>query len=135
VALLDKEVKELTDKHILSSDIASTKRICLQPFEQKGSFICGFFNYSANKCKIYSRRPFECQLYPFLINRRGKKIYLAIDLHCPFARENLKSKKGEDYIIYLAKLFRTPEYSSILKDNPQIIQEYQEVIDLKELSA
>jgi Fe-S-cluster containining protein len=133
--LLDTEIEELTAQRSLSLDFTSSQKVRLKPLEKKEGFICVFLDCRDNKCKIYSQRPFECQLYPFLINRCQKKIYLAIDLHCPFARENLKSKKCKDYIIYLTKLLRTSEYASILKDNPQVIQEYPDVIDLRELNT
>jgi len=134
-ALLDSEIEELAAQQGLSLDLTSSKKVCLKPLKQKEAFICAFFDCTTNKCKIYSQRPFECRLYPFLINRRKGKIYLAIDPHCPFAKENLKSEKAKEYMLYLVGLLRHPEYSAILRENPQIIQEYQEVVNIRELSV
>ena len=133
--LLGEEIQELLNNGVPPTAISVKKKICLRPFAEEGNFICSFFAPQSKLCKIYPYRPFECRLYPFLINRRGQKIYLAIDQRCPFARRNLKSKKGKDYVLYLTELFRSPEYSSILRDNPQIIQEYQEVTDIGELGV
>lgn len=96
-------------------------------------FICASLGMQDNKCKIYARRPFECQLYPFLVNRKENKIFLAVDLKCPFAKENLKTKEFRDYMEYLTKLFKNPSCKNILKNNLQIIQIYPEVINLAEL--
>lgn len=100
----------------------------------QGNFVCKFLNTVDNKCLVYARRPFECRLYPFLINRRSDKIYLSLDLQCPYARSNLKNQAFNIYFRYLAGLFNTPQYKNVLKNNPHIIQEYgsgEDVIELK----
>lgn len=109
------------------------KKIRLLSNPKHGNFICACFNIQDNKCKIYSFRPFECQIYPFLINRKEENIFLAVDLRCPFIRENLKSEKFKEYISYLAKFLNNPSVPNMLRSNPQIIQTYTEVINLAEL--
>lgn len=99
----------------------------------QSNFFCSFFNLQDNKCKIYALRPFECQLYPFLINRKGKKVFLALDLHCPFVEKKLKTQEFKEYVLYLTDFLNDSPQAEILKNNPQIIQDYSEALDLEEL--
>lgn len=132
--LLDEEVQDLLDKKDLPAVSISLKRK-IQPLvnPQGEGFICAFLNAQDNKCKIYNFRPFECQLYPFLIALRGKKAVLTVDLNCPYVRENLKTKEFKEYTEYLIKFLNSSEHLKILKNNPQILEAYEEVLDIIEL--
>lgn len=96
-------------------------------------FTCVSLDIPDNKCQVYSWRPFECQLYPFLINRQASQIFLAADLKCLFVKKNLKTKKFKQYSQYLNNFLKSPHYKKIFKGNPQVIQNYPEVINLVEL--
>ena len=87
-----------------------------------------------SRCKIYELRPFECQLYPFLINKREEKVFLAIDLGCPFVKENLESQELKDYTQYIFKLLNQPSNLEKIRKNPQIIQVYKDAKDLLALN-
>lgn len=128
--LLDEEIQDLLDKKDIPPALININRKIRPIPNPKGyGFICTFLNFLDNKCKIYEFRPFECQLYPFLINLRNKKVLLTVDLNCPYARENLQSKEFKEYTVYLNNLRKL----KLLKDNPQIIQAYEEVRDIIEL--
>lgn len=109
------------------------KKIRLLSNPKQGNFICACFDIRDNKCKVYAFRPFECQLYPFLINRKAEDIFLAVDLRCPFIKENLKGQSFKDYSQYLTNFLNSPGQLNILQNNPQIVQAYTEVITLSEL--
>ena len=110
------------------------KKIKLTPCDSEvNNFLCPFLNIQDNKCRIYAARPFDCQLYPFLINRKGKNIFLALDENCAFVKENPKAPVLMEYAGALAKLFNSPQYKKPFKDNPQVIQEYPGVFNLIEL--
>ena len=133
--LLDEEIQELLDKPgIPAASISIDRRI--QPVANPDGvdFLCPFLETLDNKCKIYSTRPFECQLYPFLINLRNDKVLLTVDLNCPYAYEQINSPAAKEYIIYLAKYLNSAPLLSKLKDNPQIIQAYEEVREVAELN-
>ncbi|MDD5129752.1 MAG: YkgJ family cysteine cluster protein [Candidatus Omnitrophica bacterium] len=133
--LLDEEVQDLADKPgVPAASITLDRR--LQPIANPdgGDFICPFLGIPDNKCKIYSIRPFECQLYPFLINLRRGKVLLTVDLNCPYVYERINSQEAKDYIAYLTKHLNSAALRSMLKDNPQIIQAYEEVREVAELS-
>ena len=81
--LLKEEAKTLRRDNLLDDTMASSGKIPLVKSSDKDSnFVCLFFNEGANRCKIYGKRPFECQLYPFLLNRKGSKVFLAADSNC-----------------------------------------------------
>ena len=131
--VLDEEIKTLLKHKIPPSIISSDRKIRLRPFKENNNYICYFFNPQDNKCKIYNFRPFECRLYPFLIKRQGKSIFLAVDLNCPFVKENLDSPRYKGYCRYLITLFNSPRWQKILKNNPQVIQSYEDTVNISEI--
>ena len=132
--LTDEEIQDLLDKKGLPSvSISIEKKLHLHPYPKGEGFICPLLDIAENKCRIYSSRPFECQLYPFLISLSGKKILLTVDLNCPYAKENLKTKELAGYIKYLSNFLNQPSQVRRLKENPQLIQAYQEVLEIMEL--
>ncbi|MDD5431680.1 MAG: YkgJ family cysteine cluster protein [Candidatus Omnitrophica bacterium] len=133
--LLDEEKLELIDKEgIPPVSITADSRVHPVPNPKSEGFICPLLNIEDNKCKIYLSRPFECQLYPFLLNLRDKKVILTIDLNCPYAREKANSKEFKEYTEYLTTFLNEPAQIKILKANPQILQAYEEVSDIVELN-
>lgn len=73
----------------------------IEPVEDKDYFVCPNLDIEKNLCKIYTQRPFDCQLYPFLLNRKKDKVFLSMHLNCPYIRENLKKESFKEYINYL----------------------------------
>ncbi len=132
--LLDEEIQDLLDKKIPRADISIDKKIWSIPNPRGEGFICAFFDIKENRCKIYGFRPFECQLYPFLITLKGNKVYLTVDLNCPYVKENLQSKEFKEYTDYLSAFLNSPSQIRLFKDNPQIIQAYTGVLDILELN-
>lgn len=133
--LLDEEIQALLDKPgIPAASIAIDRRI--QPIANPhgADFICPFLETLDNKCKIYSTRPFECQLYPFLINLRKSKVLLTVDLNCPYVYEKINSQETKEHIVYLTGHLNSTSLLAMLKDNPQIIQAYEEVREVSELN-
>jgi Fe-S-cluster containining protein len=133
--LLNEEIQELLDKPGIP---AATISICrrIQPIANPNGadFLCPFLGIRDNQCKIYNIRPFECQLYPFLINLRKDKVLLTVDLNCPYVYEQINSPKAKDYIIYLTDYLNSAPLLSMLKDNPQIIQAYEDLREVAELN-
>lgn len=128
--LLDAEVLALKKNDFSYS---KDKKIIPALSKEDGVFFCPFLNRNENECLIYSQRLFDCQLYPFVINRKGKKVFLAVDLNCDFVKNNFKTVDFNRYAEYLLGLLTSQVYRNILKNNPQIIQLYPEVVNLAEL--
>lgn len=131
--LLDDEIQDLLDKKIPAAYISSNKKLLPVANSRGEGFICPFLEVKGNKCKIYGLRPFECQLYPFLINLRGGKIILTLDLNCLYVKENLKNEEFKKYTDDLIAFLNSPAQLKMLEENPQIIQAYEEVLDIIEL--
>ncbi len=134
-SLLDKEIKVLSGRPGVAAVISTDKRIRPVASEAKDIFFCPFLNPRDNKCKIYTCRPFECRLYPFVINSSAGKTYLAVDTNCPFVKEKFNTKPFKDYAAYLARLLNSRAFRKILKDNPQIIQSYPGAVNIAEITA
>jgi Fe-S-cluster containining protein len=107
-----------------------SKKVQLLPNPRQGNFACQFLNQQNNKCSIYTIRPFECQLYPFLINRQGKKVCLAVDLKCPFIKKNAHLEEYKRYVEYLIGYFKQLDVLAELRKNPEVIQPYDRVLDV-----
>lgn len=132
--LLDEEIQELLDKKDLPAVFISVDKKIKPVANPAGEgFLCALLEPKENKCRIYPFRPFECQIYPFLIALRDKKIILTLDLNCPYIKDNLQSKELKEYISYLTSFLNSPKQLKLLKDNPQILQAYEEVLDIIEL--
>jgi len=133
VRLLDKEQKKLLKNKISFFFIGKDKRIIPQPLAETHSFICSLLNPKDNKCKIYKIRPFECQIYPFILRCHHENFFLAIHLHCPLMKDGLDSKNFKQYSNYLGSLLNSSHYLKLLKDNPQLFQPYEDALDVSEL--
>lgn len=131
--LLDEEIQDLLDRKIPPASISIDRKIQAIPHPNQEGFICPFLNLEGNQCKIYAYRPFECRLYPFLIALREKKILLTLDLNCPYIKEKLNSKELKEYTEYLTSFLNLPSQVMVFKENPQLLQAYQDVLDIIEL--
>ena len=132
--LLDEEVLDLIDKEgIPAASLSIDRMLQLVPNPNGEGFFCPFLKIKDNKCQIYTMRPFECQLYPFLLSMRNKKILLTVDLNCPYAKDKVNTLEFKEYTDYLTVYLNSPACLRILKDNPQILQAYEDVLDVVEL--
>ena len=141
----DSEIKYLVKKNILpalvftghsetkiAKDRSGSMPICIQRInliEHNGCFICPCFNPSDHSCKIYADRPFECQLYPFLLMRKDDKFYLVQDKKCPYLNK-IKEPRLKGYINYLKEEFKKEDILSFLRQNQELFAEYP-TTDLK----
>jgi Fe-S-cluster containining protein len=133
--LLKEEAEALAAEKLLDETMASAGGIPLIPNTGKeGGFICPFFNIGLNQCRIYRLRPFECRLYPFLLNRQGSKVFLAADFNCPFLKENPNTQSLKEYASFLTTYLNSPYCQKLLSDNHKLLQEYDGVVNLSELS-
>jgi hypothetical protein len=58
-----------------------------------------------------------------------------VHLNCPFIKESLDSEDFKEYVTYLVELCFSPGQREILKNNPQVIQPYEETQDIRELKG
>lgn len=100
---------------------------------ERQEYLCGFLQPADNTCRIYDRRPFECRLYPFLLNRSEGRVFLAVDYNCPFADEHRQHAAIREHAAYLMSWFRSPEGERFVRDNLRLAQGYVGVDNLYEI--
>ena len=71
-----------------------------------GEHLCSFFNPQDYTCRIYHSRPFECELYPFVLTRKEGRMAVYSHLMCPFIQEKRATQDFDDYVVYLKKFFQ-----------------------------
>jgi len=133
--LLDEDIQNLLDRKIPPATLSLDKKIVPVPNPQGEGYLCAFLEAPANKCLVYDIRPFECRLYPFLLSLRNRKIYLTVDLNCPFAKDKINSQEFKDYVKYLSDFLNAPAQLELLKENPHLLAAYEDVLDVIELNA
>lgn len=120
-----------TDIQRLSSDteahhfISKKKTIDPVPMRDKDLYACPLLTSENNKCRIYDKRPFECELYPFLINRKEGLVFLAVDINCPYVEERLGLPEFKTYVNYLFGILNSPAWLELLKKNPAVVHSYE----------
>lgn len=117
-----REQESIWQPTYLSIETEGTGTLKTVPFEEH--FICSKFKPEEGTCQIYSKRPLECMLYPFLINRLGNQLHLALDLNCPFAQKKYKSEEFNNYFNYLLEFIRQPDLSAAIQENYEIFNNY-----------
>ncbi|MCX5692347.1 MAG: phosphatidylglycerol lysyltransferase domain-containing protein [Candidatus Omnitrophica bacterium] len=111
-------------------------RVKLKPFRDMHA--CAFFNTKNNRCSVYSKRPFDCRLYPFAImfDENRENIILGIDKKCPFSVNAGNEALIKNYFHYLADLLEKKEIASVIAENPSFIGGFQDdVIKLSYLDT
>lgn len=91
---------------------------------KQGEHFCTFFNALDHTCAVYTARPFECQLYPFLLNRQGSRIVLSVHLFCPYIQETQKTQIYQEYVEYLRGYFSQPQVLSALRSDVPAVDDY-----------
>lgn len=105
-------------QHVIGPD----QRINATPCGQ--GHICHFLDPQKNTCGIYHARPFECQLYPFLLGIEDGQKALFVHLNCPYIQEHFKSGAYEQYVQYLRQFFQQPSVRVFLEHNPSSFTDY-----------
>lgn len=132
--LSEEDVEGLLKIRVPPFFMLDNKKIRLLYNREQDNFICSLLDQENNKCRVYAFRPLECRLYPFLLNRRKGKVFLALDLRCPFARKEQKTKVFKEYLRYLTGFLNSPGQLKVLKNSPQLIQNYDQATDLAEIN-
>lgn len=89
-----------------------------------GLFVCHFFDPKDNTCGIYHARPFECQLYPFLLSREEGRPAVFAHLNCPYVQKNWGTALYKEHVAWLKIFFQRAEVRNFIKRNPGLIADY-----------
>ena len=88
-------------------------------------YLCAFFNPQDHTCGVYQQRPFECQLYPFIITKAPNgRPGVYVHLNCPYVQEYRLKETFAQYASYLQNYFRQQAVLDFLQNNPSAIGDY-----------
>lgn len=90
---------------------------------------CIYFDSNKNACKIYDGRPFECQLYPFLLMEEDDKAWIGLHLACPHIQDHLGSEVLKNFIQELQTYTQSLEFITFLSQNPSVFRDYSDYKD------
>ncbi len=103
-------------------------------------FKCPAFHPESNRCSIYEVRPLDCRLYPFVLTQdpSGEKLFLAMDLKCPYLQAHADSQEVSEYAHALVRHLEDPLGLEYLRANPHLVgppfPEYVAVASLPRIS-
>jgi Fe-S-cluster containining protein len=115
------EEKKRIDKNL---PLDKSGKVSLIKYKQM--YICPCYAPESNKCKVYSLRPLDCQLYPFLLIKKGSQIYLGIDKKCPYTKVIFEEEAKQAFLDYLKKELTSKDVAAWLKKNPNLFGTYDE---------
>ena len=74
--------------------------------EYDSIYRCPAFAPGSNECRVYSKRPLDCRLYPFMLmyDAPSRKVLLGIDSHCPVIADWSGVEGFDDCVAELADL-------------------------------
>ncbi len=123
-ALLREELASLVcDDKIPPMAVARDTTLRLVEVREGNVYVCPLFDTRAARCNLYTSRPFECQLYPFLVLRKGRNIFLALHTQCRFVAAHGDESGFKEYGAYMLDFFQKQGLVCI-KNNPHIAREY-----------
>ena len=125
--MTSEEIKQAVNKglaaEILSKEIFSQDGR-IKTVSCGSEYRCSFFHPEDHTCGIYQARPFECQLYPFVLTRDTDGAGVYVHLNCPFVQQKHDSEDFERYVKYLKEFFAHQQVLDFLKRNPSLIGDY-----------
>jgi len=84
-------------------------------------FLCPFVK-NRTSCKIYSKRPFECWIWPFFVIKKRKEYFLAFDDEECYGIEKIKNtNKLKNHINHLAKNIQKDSFIKTFIKFPELI--------------
>lgn len=103
-----------------------------------GGFRCPAFQAESNRCTIYSVRPLDCRLYPFVLtcdaNTGG--VTLAMDMKCPYLRVHENDPEVAAYAQRLLHYLENPLGNAYYEQNPEIAgSSWPEFVAISELPS
>ena len=126
VPVLSSAEQDSVSKACPGEGVVAGGRLATVPAPEEGLHYCVLFSPPGNSCRFYSRRPLECRLYPFLINLNpdNGRVFLCLDMNCPFAAEHHKDSSFREYAGYLAEYLNSPARLEFFRREKRLLQSY-----------
>jgi Fe-S-cluster containining protein len=121
--------------HLLDTEKALQPDVAVVAQQSAGeaAFRCVSLDMGTNACAIYESRPFECRLYPFVLNTRDAKFFLSVDPNCPFVKESQGTEAFTGHAVRLGAYLQKADARAVLAKNRHLFQPYPGVRDICEL--
>ncbi|MDD5044569.1 MAG: YkgJ family cysteine cluster protein [Candidatus Omnitrophica bacterium] len=116
---LPEEIKLFKKRGIPLSLRPKTKKAKL--IFSKDYCFCPFFDPEKNRCTVYRLRPLDCTLYPFLLEEKREKVYLAVDKNCSYIAEQFGTREFKAYLGKLFRFLKQPKVAGYIRKNRRII--------------
>jgi len=102
-------------------------QVLLVPDPHGEGFLCPAFEKATSTCRIYDRRPFDCQIYPLALmwDKPHGRVLLGWDTKCPFMREQIPEEIQRHADRVLA-LLEQPDMRDHVVSHPRLIGRFQE---------
>lgn len=125
--ITDSEALEAVKKGVPAGVFSKTDKNNhhLAVIKKNDATICDFLSLETNKCQVYSARPFDCQIYPFILDKRAGKIVLGLHLLCPFVKENFRKKEFQEYLKYFKEFINKKATLYFIKKNAFLVGHYE----------
>ena len=89
-----------------------------------GCVYCRHFNPVDNTCGVYTIRPFECQLYPFILSKEDTGIKVYMHLACPHIQQSQGKEDLDQYTDYLKEFLNSVSSKEYLSNNQRLLHDY-----------
>lgn len=110
----------------------------IKTIQDCGQHFCRFLNQGDSTCGIYTKRPFECSLYPFILSQTPEAVKVYVHLSCPYIQDNMGRAAYDAHVAYLKEFFRRAEIREFLSLNKAMFHDYSvyapELLHLFDLS-
>ncbi|MEP6888781.1 MAG: phosphatidylglycerol lysyltransferase domain-containing protein [Nitrospirales bacterium] len=125
------------DPEAFSDRQGSQIRVVPNPAEE--GYVCSAFDAATSHCRIYEKRPLDCQIYPLAVmwSADGKEVVLGWDRKCPFLGTGSRfevrgsglesgTESIDQYGEKIAALIEREEMVETFVHNPRLIGRYQD---------
>ena len=123
---------------LITGDTVLDAQVYIKTIQVCGEHFCRFLNGGDNTCGIYTKRPFECSLYPFILSQTPDAVRVYVHLACPYVQDHLGRSEYDVYVAYLREFFRRPDVREFLFANKAMFHDYSsyapELLHLFDLS-
>jgi Fe-S-cluster containining protein len=96
----------------------------IKTIQSCGKHFCRFLNGADNTCGIYTKRPFECSLYPFILSQAPDTVKVYVHLSCPYVQDHLPHADYDAYVAYLKEFFHRTDIREFLYSNKAMLHDY-----------
>jgi len=109
---------------LITGNIVLDSQGYVKTIQACGEHFCRFLNGADNTCGIYTKRPFECSLYPFIISQTPDAVKVYVHLSCPYVQDYLPRADFDAYVAYLKEFFRRAKTKEFLSRNKAMFHDY-----------